>query len=405
MPFTRRRRRTSRNSSFQPSILTVTAWVSLGIIVIVSLLQQRQFDQHDPTADIKSIRSSSTLTCSDYQGVLLISHGPRLAAAATVFFQYVVNQLSYAERYNLLPLIHLSTDLKHIYDPSVHGKVNTTFVHQDGMTISSLNDSDAPGPPLRVSTLKSKQYTLPGDGIWNHYFEPLPYKNCSELPLLQFSAQQIKPGLHAHADWAIRSWRYGDLPDAILQPHLSDKDWYAPMRQAASRIVAKYIRFQSQLRYTPLSGKPCLGLHVRHSDKGAERRLIAVKDFVPYLQAYAKAGGRHAYLATDSSHVQEELQQSVNSTIMLHSQPNTLLSSSRTAVFNQHKGQHHVTNQQVLQDIYALSQCSWLLHGRSAVSEAVMYLRPDLHRHSVDLEDATRYSVEDFRRLVGEVRG
>lgn len=47
---------------------------------------------------------------------------------------------------------------------------------------------------------------------------------------------------------------------------------------------------------------------------------------------------------------------------------------------------HHETNTQVLNDIYASSTCSYLLHGFSAVSEAVVCINNKLHNRNINLD-------------------
>ena len=46
--------------------------------------------------------------CFHYDGILLISYADK-DGFATVFFLYILNQLLYAERHNLLPWIHLDS--------------------------------------------------------------------------------------------------------------------------------------------------------------------------------------------------------------------------------------------------------------------------------------------------------
>mmetsp|Transcript_18223 Transcript_18223/g.30229 ORF Transcript_18223/g.30229 Transcript_18223/m.30229 type:complete len:494 (+) Transcript_18223:116-1597(+) len=380
----------------------------------------------DPTRNTTQTQQSlsSSRSCSDYDGVLLISLGPKLAAAGTILFQYVINQLLYAEKHNLQPWIYLSSTLRFIYDDKVHAGV-LQVQHMDGMVVSWTNQS-YPGPPVLaaggVAALQRKEFSFSGDGIWNHYFEAVSNYNPTTIssdssnnekerqcyqkqPLLQMTAQHVKPGFHKDCPYAVRSWRYGDLPPHISQPSLSYKDWYWPMRQRGHAMVMKYIRFrpllvQAAQQANPTTTKPdnCLALHVRHSDKSAERRVVSLQEFVPYLDAYQRAGGQHVYVATDSVTVLDELQNSTT-LLTLHSQQNIVRSKDRTAVFKQ-TDSHDRTNVEVLVDILALSHCSFFLHGRSAVSEAVFYLNLDLHDASVDLEDDDRYTTEDFERVV-----
>lgn len=297
----------------------------------------------------------------------------------------------------------MSSTLRFIYDSDVHGGTNVTVELMEGMVIS-VNDSYPGAPVLAKAPLKPKQYTLDGSGIWNHYFEPIAPvpNNCPNQPLLQFTPEHLKPGFHAYCPYAVRSWRYGDLPQHIKLPQLSYKDWYHPMRQRGRDMVEKYFRFlpelqQAATRALPPSSSSCLAMHVRHSDKKADRRIVTLDEFWPYVQAYQRAAGgnQSIYLATDSTTVLEEVQ---NKTSHVYSQQDTMRSKDKTAVFK--LASHHRTNVEVLVDILALSKCQFFLHGRSAVSEATFYLNLDLHDASVDLEDTDKYTPEEFEAVV-----
>jgi hypothetical protein len=356
-------------------------------------------------------------SCSDYDGILLIALGPKLAAAGTIFFQYVINQLLYAEQHNLQPWVYLSSTLQFIYDAKAHDGT-VVVMHMEGMVVSWTNES-YPGPPVLkdggAASLQPKQFSFTGDGIWKHYFEAVSDYDPSaavidtdrqqclrQQPLLQMTPQHLKPGFHSECPYAVRSWRYGDLPPHIALPSLTYKEWYWPMRQRGHEMVQKYIRFRPHLveaaqRANPIATKSCLAMHVRHSDKKAGRRVVSLHEFVPYMNAFQRAGGKDVYVATDSVAVLEELQNATSLT--LHSQQDVIRSKDKTAVFKQ-TDNHHRTNVEVLVDILALSECAFFLHGRSAVSEAVFYLNLNLHHASVDLEDNKRYTATSFEQVV-----
>ena len=395
-----------RNSPLAYVLLLVVA-VVLGASVETTFESQDnlQVSQQQASQQQESQESQQQPThgCSSYEGILLIALAPKLAAAGTVFFQSVINQLLYAELHNLKPWVHLSPILKWVFDEQQFAG-SVTLPAMEGMTISTNNDSYA-GPPIiapGASALHQKVYQLDGTGIWNHYFEQVSDRgDCPHLPLLQFTWEHIKPGFHAHCPWAVRSWRYLDLPLPISQPSLSYKDWYWPMRQRASDIVKRYFRFQDSIRdaaegVSPPDNEYCLAMHVRHSDKSAGRRVVHLEEFYPYLQAYQRAGGKHIFVATDSAAVLEQMQNATSLTI--YSQQDIIRSKTKTAVFKQ--ASHHRTNVEVLVDILALSKCQFFLHGRSAVSEAVFYLNLELHGQSVDLEDKNKYSVKQFEQVV-----
>ena len=55
---------------------------------------------------------------------------------------------------------------------------------------------------------------------------------------------------------------------------------------------------------------------------------------------------------------------------------------------------HHRTNIEVLVDIYTMSRYSVLLHGRSAVSDAVFYINPDIRSYDLDIDDSLTIAQE-----------
>ena len=148
-------------------------------------------------------------------------------------------------------------------------------------------------------------------------------------------------------------------------------------------------------------------MHIRHSDKaGVNRHKIKDAEFIPYVQAYFDNGGDKVYVATDSSVVLEyvvsrDRWRGLKMKHRMIAQADIVRSAVRKPVFKQ--GAHHRTNTEVLVEILAMSRCQFLLHGFSAVSEATHYLNPGLHNRSVDLEDETHMSADDFGALVRRV--
>eukprot|EP00934_Nitzschia_sp_Nitz4_P006970 Nitzschia sp. Nitz4//scaffold169_size48518//31504//32691//NITZ4_007076-RA/size48518-processed-gene-0.95-mRNA-1//-1//CDS//3329538400//6960//frame0 len=367
---------------------------------------------------IGNIRKASSKTvCAGYDGVLHIRSGDAGGAAGTIFFIYVVNQLIYADKYNLLPWIHLNNVSKHVYDVAVHGSVDSIppFHMMGGMTIDFVNDFEDrvgsgvyAGPPKRLlenQPLKPRLYKVDGTGVWSSYFEPVSIfdpsdgipLDCQDKPLLRMHYYHLNPSMLHHCPWSVKSWPYASIGRS-LAPQSDLRQWYKPMRMQGNAIVQKYIRFQPHihekvnklLQPTGAESK-CLALHIRHSDKGGtNRKKIPLSDFLPYAQAYVNGGGNAIVLATDSTSVLDEIKSTWPNKIqeiILRQSDDALRSSDRKAVFVLGQSNHHRTNTEVLVDILAMSKCRFFVHGFSAVSEAVMYLNFKLHSNSVDLED------------------
>jgi hypothetical protein len=385
--------------------------------------------------------------CENYTGVLHIASGDDGAAAGTLFFQYVINQLIYAEKYNLLPWIHLNNISKHAYDPVLHGGGQQQLLHSAGdsttqkfdmlrgMSISWTSHQmlrfgygSYPGKPIELQDLKPYTYTVHGTGVWEHYFLPVSDfvpgdASCVHKPLLKMHYYHLNPSLLFYTPWSVKSWPYTYLPNRLQPtPTQSLQEWYQPMRQKGHEMVQKYIHFQPTLLAKAANANKtaqeknnmnCLAMHVRHSDKaGSNRRRIPLDKFLPYVLAYAKAGGPQIYLATDSTDVISTIRKKwpLEISRMVTMQTNILRSSNKTAVFSMTtttagttSTSHDQTNIDVLVDILNMSKCRFLLHGFSAVSEATFYLNYELHKKSVDLEDHPsnhRMSVVEFEQLV-----
>ena len=376
--------------------------------------------------------------CLGYDGVLHIAQGDAEGAAGTIFFLFVINQLIYADKHNLVAFIHLSDVSKYVYDPIIHGSSPVEAAIVRGFNASWVNYVDPisknrfpfPGRPVQVQkSLTQETYTIHGSGVWNDYFEPVSNFSfndisCTSLPLIRLTEKQIIPGLHLFCPWSLRAWRYGGMPEGLRRDDLSYQDWFSPMRQRGSQLVHRYIRVKpylidlvDQAMKRSVTNQRCLALHIRHSDKANRRKRIPVKAFLPYVQAYI---GEHSdsgyvrnssfpsiYLATDSQRVVHEIQTTWPVDVVAHMRWQTAIvrSNDTTPVFTL-TSSRHATNVQVLVDILAMSRCQHMLHGLSAVSEASHYFNPLLHNRSINLEVLERSKKKSqilvFRQMVRE---
>lgn len=78
------------------------------------------------TKDVSDAPANTDSSCRSYinrgyKGILHIAMGDIGGGASTIFFQFVIGQLIYAEQYRLLPLIHFNNVSNIIFDPLVHG--------------------------------------------------------------------------------------------------------------------------------------------------------------------------------------------------------------------------------------------------------------------------------------------
>lgn len=368
------------------------------------------------------LQTPTNHSCDGYKGILHIQSGDKGAAAAKVFFQYVINQLIYAEIHGLLPWIHLNNVSQYVYDPLVHGGVNTTLKVKSGMEIGwdKLQAGEPyhvyPGPPYLASGqghLTSNKYTVNGNGVWESYFEPVSDfrkgdASCQSKPVVSMTYAHLMPGIHFYAPWAVRSWQTKLIPPQLRAVNQTQHEWFYPMRIRAHDIVQKYFIFQPHIvqavnRILP-KNETCLAIHIRRTDKaGVDRRRIRLAEFLPYAKEFLDKGGNTIYVATDAQNVISKMREKweIQQHVKTQGDDSVVRSNSIKSVFK--IGEHHRTNTEVLTDILAMSTCQFLIHGYSAVSESAIYLNLDLHNHSVNLEDPSHMNVEDFGALVQRV--
>ena len=433
------------------------ACAMLALVLAVSLSQffspwasSERYWYHSSSKELGfsgiSVSSAVEMTCPVHiQGTLVIQHADMWSGFGTVFFQLVVAQLIYAHRYQLHPIIHLGNSSVSVFDEKVHGGGANSGRLVTGLAGSSIpleriprlaEDYLYPGPPRRGDTSETAKrqtsWHLEGTGLWRNYFEGLPElpASCTDhLPSYSMTPPHVSPGLYFYAPWSPKAWRYDKSPHAITQPHLRFDEWIRPQRLDSARTVHKYYRVRQDILETVQSSLPtatsqhCLGFHVRWSDKKNARRLVQMEEFLPYVQAYVEQHQRILpndrpclYLATDSWLVWKEIRSTWPDELhaFIFQQNTTAIVRSNDAHFVADLASHHMVNRQTLVDIIALSNCSFLIHGHSAVSEAAIALSAPysnaergtiLTDLSVNLEDPDRMiaNVTVFGKLVWRV--
>lgn len=410
------------------------AMISLpsGILAVSGGLEDNEFL---PSAASATRHGDDDDVCFHYDGILLISYADK-DGFATVFFFYVMNQLLYAEKHNLLPWIHLDNEANtHVYDKTEHNYVDSPLSLKlqvlNGLHWDSYDDSENsqtyeyPGTPIldhKDPESESSIVTLNGTGIWSSYFEAPsrldPVRDlagdpkstsstCHSKPIFQLTLRQIEPSLMVFCPYCVRAWRRKSTPPTLAQWNKPYQEWFEPMRRSAQGVVHRHIHPTEEMITLAHKSNPvvesedaCLALHIRHSDKADSREPIPVKDFLPYAEAYFQASiwiGTTivVYVATDSNSVIKEIEDAWPKKLTTYikfqkgemGQP-VLRSDNKTAVFKLSQ-EHHRTNSEIMVDILAMAKCEFMVHGMSAVSEAVHYMNPRLHDQSVNLEEET----------------
>jgi len=350
-------------------------------------------------------RKPTNSACDGYDGVLHIQHTDYGGASGTTFFQFMIGMLQWADMHNYKPWVHMNNYTWPVWDEKVHGQgPGVRFSMRGGAYINDAfsekdwTHSPFPGDPIVPRDRYNQKFEFRGTGIWEHYFEPVSDfapgdKSCIDKPYLRMSHENIVPGLHANAPWAPRGWRYGGPEYLMAHGEVLYADWYVPFRKYAAKTTKKYIRFNEEIQRRAACAfenpEHSLGMHIRHGDKWTNRELIPTSRFLEYAQAFVEQGGKAIYLATDSALVVDQIMRDWPKGVSSHivQQPGMeALSKDGKAAFDLGLSAHRA-NAEALTDILALSKCTFLLHGLSALSESAMYLNPDLVNRAVNLED------------------
>ena len=128
---------------------SLRAWLRTTILIMpiwnAHLLNLFMEDEElDPSSKISKIPVINTMSnnsslhhfhqcipthhaCDDYRGVLHIECGDFGGAGGTIFFQFIVAQLIYAEEHRLLPFIHMDNFSHLVYDEAVHNTNNVVY--------------------------------------------------------------------------------------------------------------------------------------------------------------------------------------------------------------------------------------------------------------------------------------
>jgi hypothetical protein len=354
----------------------------------------------------------------------------------------VANQLLYAERHRLLPIVHLDpNEAELIYDSSLRHRVQPSLVSQflfghnrtalDAPLLRPAKDGGheqlnvrlVPGKPLVVPGTKwNARLETNGSGIWGDYFEQLhdvaylnQFESCTALPAMALSSAHVSAmALH-------------DAPSlGPLERNGSDRSrsMIAAMRRRGHEVVARFFRFRPYLlrqadRVNPAApttgganGTSCLAVHIRVGPKpGKHRSLVKADAYMPYLEAYVRGGGTRIYVATDSHRALQFVRSSFPEPVR-----SRMLSAGRYVVRSQYSSphrdslpthlleSHHRVNAEALVDILALSKCEMLLHTCSSVAEAAVYLNEGLALHpertiNLEVPEHHRASPAEFETL------
>lgn len=147
------------------------------------------------------------------------------------------------------------------------------------------------------------------------------------------------------------------------------------------------------------------------TDKGNGRVKQPLSVFQAYAEAYAKVsgGGKSIFIATDDATVLTTIQtqwkiDASSSSLIKYQDAAIRMNGGSAAIFHDYQNETHRTNTEGLVDIYAMSKCDFFVHGYSAMAEAVIYIHPDLHNRSVNVDVPKQeiIPVKEFERMVAD---
>lgn len=367
--------------------------------------------------------------CGDsrYEGVLLITDVLFQAGMGTVLFQSILGSILYASKYNLYPWIHVNSSNKVVWDNKIHGEGGPSkhFRRLMGDITSLKGTGDMacdsklgirPGPP-NFTSLELRSFSLIGNGFWTSYFEPIPPldEHCQNtLPIFQMKSAQITAGMHRCSEVAVRAWPYNGIPKALAPSSSTGiHEWLGKMRRRAAPVVKQYykpLKFIRTLahRSNPVTNGNCMAMHVRLTDKGHGRIKTGLEAYLPYALEYAQAVSSFnqtpaIYIATDDATIMNKVNHTLKNTnteIMLQSE--ALRShQENTPTFSLFQNETHRSNTEVLIDVYAMAKCRYFVHGYSGMAEGVVYVAPELHEKSVNVDDPDApMTFEGFRGII-----
>jgi hypothetical protein len=390
---------------------------------VFSSLSPRNESERKGKSQSEMNTSNSTGLCEGKDAILMVQGGDSDAAVGTMFFMYVVNHFIYADMYNLLPWVHLDPKFP-CYDEVIHGNYTKTFTMLSGVHESQVvGQGDMlcnywkkpqyyPGKPDFQTQLNPTEFTIVGNGLWASYFHsvggyPPDDPSCKDKPLILLNKRSRFPGMHVCAPWGVRPWSLNKVPEALRPTNKTVHEWAAPMRERGAEKVAKYYQplpwiLDLVQKANPNPDKKCLSMHIRLTDKGHGRQKKPLTIFQAYAEEYSKkSGGGALFVATDDGTIMDVIRSQWKISKM-YSQNNILRSSGQAAIFRTFVNETHRTNAEGIVDMYAMSRCDFFVHGFSAMAEAAIFINPQLHNRSVnvDVSGDELMSLETFGNKV-----
>ena len=181
-----------------------------------STVRPTEEDRHSAAASVVSSAENVTT----YHGILLITHLGGYEGTGTAFFNLLVDQLLYADMYNLQPVIMPNNLSIPCFDANVHTRQleTQTFALGKATPITGAGGMACrlkvkgrrravsyPGPPQWGQD--DQNITVTGNTLWTTYFRPFlsATKNKDLLPAVNLQSYLQTLGVHKCSPFGVRS--------------------------------------------------------------------------------------------------------------------------------------------------------------------------------------------------------
>ena len=317
-------------------------------------------------------RVQSASTCGERDSVLPVgwqwnstrvlrivaNHG---SAGFFAYLLFVINQLIFARKHRLVPIVSLEACTVNGHDHYASGARNLYYDARHG------------------------------PNIWDYFFEPVaslpPNLDVSEVITLP-SAMQWR--LHHQAKSSVYAHYYGRFAQKRHSGY--DASWYLKMRRRAHAALNQYVRVKASIRSKVdtfwaanlAHRQPVLGIHARGTDKQPEiaGAVVHPQQYVRHVDAYlAIHPNATIFVATDSPTFLRWLEHKYPSLVARDA-----LRSDRNAFLDVSLRDNFRKGTDALIDALLLSRCDFLLKCSSALGEFALYFNPALHTRSIDVQ-------------------
>ena len=253
------------------------------------------------------------------------------------------------------------------------------------------------------------QWSIANRSLWEIFYQPF----CADVSRWVSACPNVvrapdKPVSFYYPDiqqrwrWPVRQWYNMGSPAAKACERDGScwkfnesvfRRWRRDGHAVSTRIHRLNRRYKCEVaeawhQFNPNNTGPVLGLQMRGSDKRSARKKVYPCVFTPYVEDFfAKFETGLVYLATESATYTKHLQKVWGDRPWGHRVFYPKIQTRvRVKVGNFQLHDPMQVAHDVLIDIQMLARADYLLHGASAVAEAVIYTNPALHWMSTHLE-------------------